>query len=105
MATKRRRYKVFGYFRNTTGNLKHIKTSNVFLQNMMQTFVSILVFKSSTTVEAQTRFILLMFLLVKFSNRAIITKNINVFVVLFAEKRHRASYLGCFQSIHVFTLI
>ena len=32
-------------------------------------------------------------------------KKINVFVVLFAEKRHRASYLGYFPSIHVLTLI
>ena len=31
-------------------------------------------------------------------------KNINVFVVIFAEKRHRASYLGYFPSIHVFKL-
>ena len=45
-----------------------------------------------------------MFLLVKFSNRAIIIKNINVLVVLFAEKRHRASYVGYLPSIHVFNL-
>ena len=50
MATKRRRCKFFAYFRNTTGNLKHIENNNVYVQNVMQTLVSILVFKSSTTV-------------------------------------------------------
>ena len=32
-------------------------------------------------------------------------KNVNVFLVLFVEKRHRASYLGYFPSIHVLPLI
>ena len=35
MATKRRRCKFFAYFRNTTGNLKHIKTNNVFVECKM----------------------------------------------------------------------
>jgi len=70
----------------------------------MQTFVSILVFKSGTSVQAQSRFIFVLFMLVKFSNSAIIMKNINVFGVLFAERRHIASYIGYFPSIHVFNL-
>ena len=70
----------------------------------MQTFVSILVFKSGTSVQAQIRFIFVLFMLVKFSNSTIIMKNINVFGVLFAERGHIASYIGCFPSIHVFNL-
>lgn len=71
---------------------------------MIQTFVSILVFKSGTHVQVQSRFIFLLFLLVKLSNSAIIMKNINVFGLLFAERRHIASYIGYFPSIHVFNL-
>ena len=104
MATKRRLYKVFGYFRNARGNLKHTKTNHSFVQNVLQTFVSILVFKSGTQVQVQSRFIFLLFLLVKFINSAIIIKNINVFGLLFAERRHIASYLGYFPSIRVFNL-
>ena len=83
MATKRRRCKVFAYFRSARGNLKHTITNHFSVQNVMQPFVSILVFKSSTPVQAQSRFIFLLFLLVKFINIAVIIKNINVWCTFY----------------------
>ena len=98
-ANKRRGCKVCAYLRQARRNLKDTKTYNFFVQNVMQTFVSILVFKSGTPVQVQRRFIFLLFLVVKFSNSAIIIKNIlNVFGALFAERRH--SKLSWLLSIY-----
>ena len=55
------------------------RDQKVFHGDVMRTFVSILVFKNFTPVQAYNRFsFLLLFLLLKFSNSAIIKRNINV---------------------------